>query len=426
MSQIGGEKRYASAGQAYWLGVVNGVLFNTGVGFVDPTTVLPTFVARVGGSDLAVGLLSAIGNGGWFLPQLLGASHVQSQPYKRPMYVFTTCLRVVAWVCLIPLVYLLAGQRPTAALVGFMLCYSLDAFAGGLAGPAWLDIIAKTVPAHRLGAFFAHRMFWGGLGAIGSGLLVRAILGPGGPKFPGNYCLLFGLAVGLFFPGWLVFMAIREPPGRVAQPQPLLRFLRGAPSVIRGNREYRLLLISRLLVGSVGLAFPFYIIYCRRALGVPESAVGTYLALQMAGMVVANPLCAHVNDRKGPRALVVASAVAYFTSPAVALVAALLPNAAGFGRAAFGLVFFLLAAAGSGAFIGYTNHLLAIAPEEARPIYIGVQNTLFALTTFLPLLGGVLLRFGSFRLLFGLATLLGMAGAVVALRLPPRGRSQPG
>jgi MFS family permease len=423
MSESDPERPYAHARQAYRLGVLNGILFNTGTAFVDPTTVLPTFVARVSGSDLAVGLVSAVANGGWFLPQLLGARHVQSRPYKRPMYVLTTCLRATAWVCAIPLTYLLAGRYPMSALVGFMLCYALDAFGGGLSGPAWLDIIAKTVPAGRLGAFFAHRMFWGGLGAIGSAMLVRNILGRGGPNFPANYCLLFALALGLFAPGWIAFAAIKEPAGRVAEDQPLLTFLRSAPAVIRGNREYRLLLISRLLLGAGGLAFPFYIIYCQRELGVPDSAVGTYLALQMAGAVVANPLWAHLNDRRGPRALVVASAAASLASPAIALAAALFPQAAWFGRASLAVVFLLLAAAGSGSFIGCTNYLLAIAPEEERPLYIGVQNTLFAVTTFLPLLGGVLLRFGSFQVLFGLAAALGAAGAVVALRLPPRGRS---
>lgn len=423
MSELSSQKPYLGARQAYRLGVLNGVLFNIGVAFVDPTTVLPTFVARVSGSDLAVGLLSAIANGGWFLPQLLGASHVQSQPYKRPMYVFTTGLRTIAWVCAIPLTYLLAARHPLAALVGFLACYSLDAFGGGLAGPAWLDMIAKTVPAHRLGAFFANRVFWGGLGAIGSGLLVRAILGRAGPSFPANYCLLFALALALFIPGWLAFMKIPEPPGRVAENQPLLTFLRGAPQVIKGNREYRLLLISRLLLGSVGMAFPFYIIYCHRALGVPEAEAGTYLAIQMAGAVVANPLWAYLNDRMGPRTLVVVSAATSLASPAIALIAALFPLAGWFGRVALGAVFFSLAAAGTGTFIGYTNHLLAIAPEPERPLYIGIQNTLFAVTTFLPLLGGLLLKYSSFQLLFGLAALLALAGAAVALRLPPRGPS---
>jgi MFS family permease len=424
MAQSVAQKPYPHARQAYRLGIANGVLFNIGVAFVDPGTVLPVFVARVSQSDLAVGLLSAIANGGWFLPQLLGASYVQSRPYKRPMYVFTTCLRVGAWVLAVPLTFFLAQSHPVAALAGFLLCYSLDAFGGGLAGPAFLDIVAKTVAPNRLGAFFANRAFWGGLGAIAAAMIVRVILSERGPQFPANYCALFALALVMFLPGWFAFMMIKEPAGRVTEAQPLITFLRGAPDVIRLNREYRLLLIARLLLGAVSLAFPFFIIYCRRQLGIPESAVGTYLAIQMAGSVVANPFWAHLNDRRGPRSLVVASTAIAVAYPVISLIAALAPHAIWFGRVAFGLVFFLLAAAGSGGFIGCTNYLLAIAPEEQRPLYLGVQNTLFAVTTFLPVLGGVLLRFGSFQLLFGLAAAFAVAAMVTVLKLPAVGETR--
>jgi MFS family permease len=419
MSQTMSEKPYTHSRQAYLLGILNGVLFNIGVAFIDPSTVLPAFVARISHSDLAVGFVAAIANGGWYLPQLYGASHVQSRPYKRPMYVFTTCLRVSAWVLIVPITFFVAPMYPIPALVAFMCCYSLDAFGGGLAGPAFLDIVAKTVSPARLGAFFANRAFWGGLGAIGAGMLVRVILGSGGPRFPYGYCLLFSLALVMFLPGWLLFMRIKEPPGRVAEDQSLMGFLRSAPDVIRLNHDYRLLLIGRLFLGAVGVAIPFYIIYCQRVLGAPDSAVGTYLALQMAGSVVANPFWALLNDRRGPRSLILASTLAVVAYAVAAALASFFPHATWFGRASFGVVFFLLAAAGSGGFIGCTNYLLAISPEEQRPLYIGVQNTLFAVTTFLPLLGGVLLRFGSFQLVFGLAAAFGVAGLITVLRLPP-------
>ena len=205
MSQTTSRKPYTHARQAYILGILNGVLFNTGVAFVDPSTVLPVFIARVSHSDLAVGLVAAISTGGWFLPQLYGASHVQSRPYKRPMYVATTWLRVSAWVVAIPVTFFVAPSYPMPALIAFMCCYSMDAFGGGLAGPAFLDIVAKTVSPRRLGAFFANRAFWGGLCAIGAGMLVSVILGPGGPRYPYNYCLLFSLGF------HLLIVLVEEP-----------------------------------------------------------------------------------------------------------------------------------------------------------------------------------------------------------------------
>jgi len=404
--------------RAYWLGVFNGIVFNIGSAFVDPATVLPSFVSRLTDSAVAVGLISAIGLGGWYLPQLFAASYAQPRPYKRPLYILATLLRAIGWAIAIPLVYLFGGSQPALALLAFFLGYSLFTFAGGLGGIAFLDMIAKTVAPNRLGSFFGNRLFWGALGGIGAGFLVRTILASDKFSFPANYCLLMGLGLASFVPGWIAFLLVKEPPGRPGKAQSLLDFVRSTPGVIRRHRDYRLLVVSRLLLGATGIALPFYILYCRRVLQMPEAVVGTYLSIQMAGNVFAIPLWAYLNDRKGPRSLLIVVAAVSLAIPTIAFLAALFPHAPEFGRLAFAAVFFGLAAAAAGGFMASTNYLLAIAPEEQRPLYIGVLNTLFAITTFLPMLGGLIVKFGSFLILFALAAMLGLAGAVAALRLP--------
>lgn len=405
--------------RAYWLGVLNGILFITGLAFVDPATVLPTFVSRLTDSEVAIGLVSAIGMGGWFLPQLFAAHHMQATPYKRPLYIKAAVLRGIGWLIAIPLVFFFAAERPLLALLGFFFGYSLYAFGGGLGGAAFLDIVAKCVPVNQLGSFFGHRQFWGSLGAIAAGMLVRAILAEGGVFFPANYALLFIIAFANFAVGWAVFAAIRERPGRLAESQSFINMLKDAPNLIRRHRSYRLLLISRLLFGSSAVAFPFYIVYCRRALGVPESSVGTYLTIEMVGLMAAIPLWAHLSDRRGPRSLLLVAALLGVAGPGLAALASLLPTASALARIAFGVVFLSLAAVGSGTFMGYTNYLIGIAPEERRPVYIGVQNTLYAVTAFLPMFGGVIVRLASFRVLFIMATLFALSGALMAFRLPP-------
>jgi MFS family permease len=426
MSRTASDIKLAQVRRAYRVGIANGIFFAIGMAFVDPVTVLPTFVSRLTDSEMAVGLVSAIGMSGWFLPQLFAASYLQARPYKRPLYIFTAFLRGSGWLFGIPLIYLLAPRSAVAALTAFFLCYSLYSFGGGLGGPAFLDIVAKTVPAGRLGAFFGHRQFWGGIGAVAAGLLVRTLLAAESLTFPLNYCLLFALALANFAPGWAIFASVHEPPGRTSDPQPLLLFLRSAPALIREHPEYRILLISRILWGCAAIALPFYIIYCRRVLNVSEAAVGTYLSLQMAGSIVFIPLWAYLNDRKGPRTLLVAVGALGLAIPTSALIASLVPSAIPFGRLAFGLVFFPLASIGGGSFMGYTNYLFAIAPEEQRPLYIGVQNTLFAVTSFLPLLGALIVSLSSFQVLFSISTCLSIAALAAVTRLPPRGRAEPG
>ena len=420
MPNAGPENSSPSARRAYRLGIANGIVFLIGVAFVDPVTVLPTFVSRLTDSEIAVGLVSMLGIGGMFLPQLFAASYLQSKPYKRPFYLLGAFLRGAGLALAIPLVYFLAPRQPAAALVAFFLCYAISNIGAGFSTLAFLDIIARTIPGRRLGRFFGHRFFWGSLGAIGSGLLIRAILA--GPRFPfpADYCLLLGLALVAFVPSWFAFAAIEEPPSRTEKAQPFGAFVRGAPALIHQDRDYRLLLLSRLFTGGAGIALPFYIIYCRRLLGVPEATVGTYLSVQMAGSVLLIPLWAYLNDSKGPRTLLLAVAWLSAALTAIALFASLIPGAVTIGRFAFALIFFVAAATGAGGFMASMNYLFAIAPEERRPLYLGVHNTLFALTTFLPLLGGVLVRLTSFSVLFAAAVLLSLIGAVTALRVSPQ------
>lgn len=408
--------------RAYFLGVFNGVFFALGAAFADPSTVLPSFVSRLTDSQVAVGLISAIGQGGWYLPQLIAASYVHSRPHKRPVYILAALLRCSGWVVLIPFVFAFGGQHASLTLVMFFLGYSLYAFGGGFGGVAFLDIVAKTVPPNRLGSFFGHRQFWGSLGGVAVGELVHLILANERLSFPNNYGLLFCLALSLFIPGWGAYCLVREPPGPVSEARPFLSFLRSAGLFLREQAEFRRLLVGRLLLGCATIALPFYIGYCKQVLHAPEAAVGRYLSAQMLGGVVAIPLWAYLNDRRSPRTLILAVSSLSVLAPGAALLLSLLPLSDTATQLAFALVFFGLGATGGGSFIGFTNYLFAIAPEERRTVYVGILNTFFALTMFLPIIGGFLVRFTSFQLLFAVATAFSLWGACVVFRLPEPGR----
>jgi MFS family permease len=403
---------------AYFLGVFNGVLFAMGSAFVDPSTVLPAFVSRLTDSEAAIGLVSAIAMGGWYLPQLAAASYVHSWPRKRRLYRLATLLRAVGWVGVIATVLLLGGRHLGLVLGCFLIGYSVCTFSDGLSGVAFLEIVAKTVAPNRLGSFFGHRQFWGGLGGAACGLLVRQILASQRLAFPTNYAVLFAIAAACFIPAWVAFCLVNEPAGPVEEARPFLETLRRAPACIHQDATFRRLLSGRMLLGAAGIAFPFYIVYCRRWLQVPEAAVGTYLTAQMIGSMVAVPVWARLNDRSGPRRLLISAAGLSLTVPLIALLTSLLPLGPGVSHRAFAAVFCGLGATGGGSFIGFTNYLFAIAPEERRTTYMGTLNTCFAFTAFLPMLGGLLLEYASFQVLFAVATAFSVAGAVAVWGLP--------
>jgi len=95
----------------------------------------------------------------------------------------------------------------------------------------------------------------------------------------------------------------------------------------------------------------------------------------------------------------------------------------------YGLVFFSLSAMMSSMMSGWMTFVLEWAPEEERPTYIGLTNTLNGITPLLSTLGGLILQWSGkdYRLLFAI-TLTGLVLTwPLSLRLPePRHKEQAG
>jgi MFS family permease len=71
--------------------------------------------------------------------------------------------------------------------------------------------------------------------------------------------------------------------------------------------------------------------------------------------------------------------------------------------------------------LGFTNYLLEIAPNEMRPAYVGLGNTILGVLTLAPIAGGWLLEATSYTVLFGTTAVATALGFLLTLGLkPPR------
>jgi MFS family permease len=80
-------------------------------------------------------------------------------------------------------------------------------------------------------------------------------------------------------------------------------------------------------------------------------------------------------------------------------------------------IYFLWGASKSGYLVGSNSHLLAISSPEQRASYVGLINTLTALSLFCPLLGGVLIEFLSYPLAFGISFLIALFNLLLVRKL---------
>ena len=403
---------------AFRLGIANGILFNLGVAFADPNTVLPVFVSRLTEAKAAVGLLSALGIGGWLLPQLLCANYMQHRPYKMGLYRATALVRSASWLLVVPAAFLLAGHAPGLALALFFVGFALFTLGGGAGSIAFMDVVAKTVPTNRLGSFFGARAIGGGLLAIPAGFLVRHVLGPGGPGFPASFGVLFLLSAVICTAGLACFAFIREPVGEShPEREPLLRFLAGAPGLLVADPNFRRLLAASVCLAAVGMVAPFYIIFGRERLDMPAGMAGAYLSAQMLGSVLSNVVWMPLGNRHSGKVVLYAAGLVATAVPLGALAIAWRQLPAGQGQAALYAVFFAMGASGVGGFISFTKYLLELAPAADRPRYVGAFNTFGAAAAVFPVAAGLLIQHTSFRLAFGVAAAAGGLALLTISRL---------
>ena len=413
------------------LGVLNGVLFSFAVSFTDPNTVLPYFVSLLTSSKFLIGFTTTISNFFYLLPQIFVANLTQHWSRRKPFYIIGALLRASSWFFLFLITYLWGSDNLSLLLFSFLALYSLSCLGGGLGGLPFLDIVGKIIVPTRRGKFFSLRLFFGGLLSIGGGLVVKYILGrPDLFPFPYNFSLLFFLTFIWISLAVSLFMCIREPdmPTKLNRRSSFFTYLRNIPRLLRKDHNYRMFFWAKILLSCGIITLPFYVIYARDVLSIPQEIVGVFVSAQMIGAAISAFFWGFLSDKYGNKIVVQLSGFIGMLVPILALAVGRLYSLSGYSDSlandpgtflivAYTAVFMLLGMGINGNFIGQTNLLLEIAPSEQRSTYIGIINTATAFVTLLPLLGGYLIQWTSYEAAFLLSFSFMLAGLLFTLNI---------
>ncbi|MCD6107453.1 MAG: MFS transporter [Caldisericaceae bacterium] len=399
----------------FFMGLMHGILFNGGVAFSSSTTVIPAFINMLTPSTAIIGFSYMImGKGRGILgiiPQLFVANHLESKTNKKPLLVKAIVVRATSWGILAFSTFLFAKKDPVVMLWILIVSLGLFTLMGGFAAIPFSDIFGKAIPSRLRGRFFALRGLFGGIVAIIAGIIVRYILKSGDILFPRNFGLIFTLSFIFVSASYIFLSFIKEPIEPVhKQSLPFSVFIKKVRSTLANDLNFRNFLIAEILIGASSFSLPFYIIYAKSSLHFPSETVGTFLTIQMIGIVISNLAWGYVSDYIGNKTVIVFTAVAGFLVPLVAY----------FSNGNFyiySIVFLLIGFMFSGMNVGYVNFVIDSAPSKERPTYIGLNGTLtFPILTY-SLIGGILVKFISYKMLFIITFVLVFAGFIIALQL---------
>ncbi len=385
--------------------IVDGAFFGLGLGFASFVTILPLFVSTLTSSAILIGLIPAIHNMGWQLPQLLTANRVARLSRYKPMTMMMTINERVPFFGLALVAWFLPTLDRSAALGITFALLIWQGLGGGLTANAWQSMISKIIPPRQRGTFFGSQSAAANLLASGSAVAAGLVLERLGSPFGFTVCFLSACAA--MTVSWFCMNATREPaikPENVPESQ--RDFWKGIGAILRRDRDFRWFLIARMLAQVAMIGFAFYIVYIVRRFGVDAALAGVMTGVLMATQIAANPILGWLGDRSSHRFVMEIGALTAAMGAAIAWWAADVNW--------FFLVLVLSGIANAALWTTSLTLTLEFGTGAERPAYIGLSNTLVAPSTILaPLLGGVLADAAGYPMAF----LSSVAGGLLTIGL---------
>jgi MFS family permease len=382
----------------------DGSIFGFAVGFASYSTVIPLFVATMTSSATLIGLIPAIHQMGWQLPQLLTAKYIKRLEFVKPFVVRMTIQErlPILFLAFIGLSLPVIGN--TLGLILTFLLLIWQGIGSGLSANPWQIMISKVIPGEIRSTFYGFQSAGSNLlasiGAVLSGIILSKL------KAPFDFSTCFFIASALYVVSWFFLNATKEPKRAIAKnEEPPAPLWKDVQRILKHDRPFRNFLISRVISQFGMMAFAFYTVYAVTILKMDTITIGVMTSVLMITQFIANPLLGRIADAWSRKWVLVLGGLAAAVSSLLALMIK--------DSAAFSLVFILY---GISATCFWTIGMaisLEFGNEVDRPTYVGMTNTLISPSTILvPLLGGFLADVFGYPVTFMVSALFGVFSAL--------------
>ncbi|ABR31563.1 MFS transporter [Thermosipho melanesiensis] len=359
--------------------------------FIEINTVIPSLVLKAGGSEIIIGLVTAITVGIPLLAQLLFASILVSKPLKKPYLLTGIYLRIFS-LFLIALV--LASNLSNKLILLFsILGLTIFSFSGVFAGVSYTDLLGKSISKENLKKFMSSRQILKSIFALVGAFTARIIMKEF--EYPINYSIMFYIASLSLLTASIGFWLIKENKITLSNEFPsFLKVLKSIPKYLLRDKNLLNYVIFSNLTGFGLIIIPFYVLLAKNSFSLDNKLVGNFLFLQMFGIIISSFLWGKLLHKQGYKKVLKYCVVLGSMLPILAVV---LSN---FSPSVFSIIFFLSGLTLSARQISFEGILIEISSHENRALYVGISGALNIVTALLPLVIGTVIKLVGFNIIF--------------------------
>ncbi len=377
--------------------ILHGFFLSIGTTIAEPSTILPLIVNYFGGSSILVGLFAALLRGGAIVVQLFAAFKAQSYPRMMPYLRRVFIARFFAWFFIGISIIIFGTDSPNLTLFFIGLGLFIFSFSAGFGAIYFKDIVAKIFSHKFRGKTMAYRQFFTAFGGLISGSLAAIILEMYEPPYSFGY--LFIISSFLMGLGYVAFGSVDEPIKKEIpkEEKSFKKFLSSALVILKQDKNLQIQITTFLFAYAYLISLPFIILHAQSTINLTGTAIGILITSQMVGAMVSNFLWGKLMGEGR-----------YRLSTNIALILHILAIALAFSADSlyvYMAIFFIVGAATDGNRIASGNLILVLASPEKRPLYVALQINILSFGMFFSILGGLILQFSSYAVLYS-ATLI--------------------
>ncbi|MGY6560032.1 MAG: MFS transporter [Nitritalea sp.] len=383
--------------------ILSGACSKVAEQIASPGTTLPYLLASIGAPAAFSGALVPIKDAGSLLPQLFVAAKIRAFARRKYFWLVPSFLQGLLLLLMAWSIATLTGTAAGLSVLGLLLLYSI---CSGVASIAFKDVTAKTISKGKRGQLLAWRSSLGSLLSLPIGLYLMRDLGEDSDSSLFVYLLI--AAAACWFLSVLAFSRINEAPGANAGGRKPMEEARKAWKFWQEDADLRRFIYTRGLLMAIPLAQPFFVLLGKETLGGGVADLGLLVVAAGIAGILSSPFWGRFADRDA-KALIRGISLLGIACILLMISFPFWPEALQ-NRYTFSALFLSLVMTHGGARLSRKTYLVDFAPEQERPSYVALSNTLIGAFTLVAAALGTLASVFSVSVMLAIyALLLGLA-----------------